>query len=88
MNNMPAQPEAGPSRQPTRSPTPDLPPEISERRYSLRNRADKQLHPYEYDKKLYKRQMRGNPDAIVKLRSPGPEARRTRATATSNCLRP
>lgn len=64
-------PPAGPSRPPPPSPPPpDIPPD---NRYSLRRRDPKQLHPYEYDKKLYKRMMRGNPDAIVRLRSPGAE---------------
>lgn len=39
-------------------------------RYSLRRRDPRQLNPYAYDKLLYKQQMRSNPDAIVKFRSP------------------
>lgn len=39
-------------------------------RYSLRTRKARQLNPYEYDKIMYKRQMRAIPDAIVKMRSP------------------
>ncbi|THH08246.1 hypothetical protein EW145_g2829 [Phellinidium pouzarii] len=42
----------------------------SPRRYSLRNRQPRQLNPYAYDKRLYKLQMRHNPDAIVKVVSP------------------
>ncbi|KAI6164406.1 Mus7/MMS22 family-domain-containing protein [Pisolithus thermaeus] len=53
----------------------DLPiiPEDTEHRsvrYSLRRRDPRQLNPYAYDKLLYKRQMRSNPDAIVKFLSP------------------
>lgn len=39
-------------------------------RYSLRTRQAKQVNPYAYDKQLYKRQMRSNPDALVKVVSP------------------
>jgi len=39
-------------------------------RYSLRRRDPRQLNPYVYDKLMYKQQMRSNPDAIVKFRSP------------------
>ena len=39
-------------------------------RYSLRTRLARQKNPYAYDKALYKRQMRSNPDAIVKVVSP------------------
>ncbi|KAI6149743.1 Mus7/MMS22 family-domain-containing protein [Pisolithus tinctorius] len=39
-------------------------------RYSLRRRDPRQLNPYAYDKLMYKRQMRSNPDAIVKFLSP------------------
>ena len=39
-------------------------------RYSLRERNVRQLKPYAYDRQLYVRQMRSNPDAIVKFRSP------------------
>ncbi|KAL4063194.1 Mus7/MMS22 family-domain-containing protein [Scleroderma citrinum] len=39
-------------------------------RYSLRRRDPRQINPYAYDKLLYKQQMRSNPDAIVKFRSP------------------
>ena len=40
------------------------------RRYSLRARQARQLNPYEYDKRLYKLQMKRLPDAIVKVVSP------------------
>ncbi|KAH7927866.1 hypothetical protein BV22DRAFT_245793 [Leucogyrophana mollusca] len=39
-------------------------------RYALRTRQARQLNPYAYDKLQYKQQMRSNPDAIVKFRSP------------------
>ncbi|EED77379.1 predicted protein [Postia placenta Mad-698-R] len=39
----------------------------TEGRYSLRARQARQKNPYAYDKALYKRQMRANPDAIVKM---------------------
>jgi hypothetical protein len=39
-------------------------------RYALRTRNAKQLKPYVYDQLLYNRQMRSNPDAIVKIVSP------------------
>lgn len=39
-------------------------------RYSLRRRDPRQLNPYAYDKLLYKKLMRLNPDAIVKFLSP------------------
>lgn len=39
----------------------------SDRRYSMRQRRPQQLHPYIHDQILYKRQMRSNPDAIVKF---------------------
>ncbi|OSX59709.1 hypothetical protein POSPLADRAFT_1048198 [Postia placenta MAD-698-R-SB12] len=42
----------------------------TEGRYSLRARQARQKNPYAYDKALYKRQMRANPDAIVKMVSP------------------
>ena len=41
------------------------------RRYALRERNVRQLKPYAYDRQLYTRQMRSNPDAIVRFRSPG-----------------
>lgn len=44
--------------------------EPSHGRYTLRTRQAKQVNPYAYDKLLYKRQMRSNPDAIVKVVSP------------------
>lgn len=40
------------------------------RRYSMRTRRPQQLNPYEYDKRLYKLQLRHNPDALVKVISP------------------
>ena len=40
------------------------------RRYSMRERRPHQLNPYIYDKMLYKRQMKSNPDAIVRFASP------------------
>lgn len=36
----------------------------------MRERRPQQLNPYVYDKMLYKRQMKSNPDAIVKFASP------------------
>ena len=39
-------------------------------RYSLRTRLARQKNPYAYDEALYKRQMRSNPEAIVKVVSP------------------
>ncbi|CCL98524.1 uncharacterized protein FIBRA_00523 [Fibroporia radiculosa] len=44
--------------------------EQSSGRYSLRTRQARQRNPYAYDKALYKRQMRANPEAIVKVVSP------------------
>ncbi|EJD07436.1 uncharacterized protein FOMMEDRAFT_164408 [Fomitiporia mediterranea MF3/22] len=44
--------------------------DINPRRYSLRARQARQLNPYEYDKRLYKQQMKRLPDAIVKVVSP------------------
>ncbi|EJD43733.1 hypothetical protein AURDEDRAFT_185329 [Auricularia subglabra TFB-10046 SS5] len=70
-------PALPPAREP--SAPPEIPPET---RYSLRHRQAKQLRPYEYDKKVYKHQMRGNPDAIVKLRSPGGTERSVRQSET------
>ncbi|OCB85427.1 hypothetical protein A7U60_g7436 [Sanghuangporus baumii] len=43
---------------------------MASRRYSLRARQARQLNPYEYDKRLYKQQMKRLPDAIVKVISP------------------
>ena len=43
---------------------------MASRRYSLRARQARQLNPYEYDKLLYKQQMKRLPDAIVKVVSP------------------
>ena len=45
------------------------------RRYSLRTRQARQLNPYKYDKHMYKRQLRGIPEAIVKLTSPRRKSR-------------
>ncbi|KAI0357556.1 hypothetical protein OH77DRAFT_1510566 [Trametes cingulata] len=62
----------------------DLPPELADNadgRYSLRARKARQLHPYEYDKKLYKQQMRANPAAIIKVVSPPRPRRRHRSTS-------
>ncbi|KIJ55206.1 hypothetical protein M422DRAFT_199301 [Sphaerobolus stellatus SS14] len=46
----------------------EIPPdsEVPIRKYSLRNRNAQQLHPFEYDKRQYRRLMRHNPEAIVK----------------------
>ncbi|KAI0916960.1 hypothetical protein AcW2_007217 [Taiwanofungus camphoratus] len=44
-------------------------------RYALRTRQARQVNPYAYDRLMYKRQMRSNPDAIVKVVSP-PRPRR------------
>jgi hypothetical protein len=56
------------------SSAPDIPPELLEdyggRRYSLRTRQARQLNPYKFDKHMYKRQLRGIPEAIVKITSP------------------
>ncbi|KZV93145.1 hypothetical protein EXIGLDRAFT_646506 [Exidia glandulosa HHB12029] len=68
----PAPPQA-PSRSHAASPPPDIPPDT---RYSLRHRNLQQMRPYEYDKRVYKHQMRGDPNAIVRLRSPDAEPRR------------
>ncbi|TFK51700.1 hypothetical protein OE88DRAFT_1658283 [Heliocybe sulcata] len=46
------------------------------RKYSLRTRQAKQLNPYAYDQATYRRLLRGNPDAIVKVVSPEHEKRR------------
>ncbi|KIJ61984.1 hypothetical protein HYDPIDRAFT_30806, partial [Hydnomerulius pinastri MD-312] len=71
------QPQPQPSILPLPPPVPptqaDAPPVIPEdpepfNRYSLRRREARQLNPYAYDKILYTRQMRSNPDAIVKFR--------------------
>ena len=40
------------------------------RRYSLRTRQARQLNPYQYDKALYKQQLKSNPEAIVSVLSP------------------
>lgn len=53
--------------------------EAERARYSLRTRKAQQLKPYEYDKLLYKRQMRSNPDALVKVVSPPRPTRRQRS---------
>ncbi|KAI0647862.1 Mus7/MMS22 family-domain-containing protein [Trametes meyenii] len=56
--------------------------EHNDGRYSLRTRNARQLKPYEYDKLMYKQQMRSNPDALVKVVSP-PRARHGhRSTST------
>ncbi|RPD62610.1 hypothetical protein L226DRAFT_458818, partial [Lentinus tigrinus ALCF2SS1-7] len=52
--------------------------EAERARYSLRRRNAWQLKPYEFDKLMYKRQMRANPEAIVKVVSP-PRAPRRRS---------
>ena len=50
---------------------PEIPVELVDKsRYALRTRNAKQLNPYVYDQLLYKKQMRANPDAIVKVVSP------------------
>ncbi|KAL4267270.1 hypothetical protein AB1N83_002541 [Pleurotus pulmonarius] len=51
----------------------------NDRRYSLRTRQAKQIRPYAYDKLSYKQQLRGNPDAIVKLTSPRHHRRRSKS---------
>lgn len=50
----------------------EIPRELANntRRYSMRERRPQQLNPYIYDKMLYKRQMKSNPDAIIKFASP------------------
>ncbi|OCH87959.1 hypothetical protein OBBRIDRAFT_758971 [Obba rivulosa] len=48
-------------------------------RYSLRARQAKQLQPYAYDKIAYKRMLKANPDAIVKVISPPRAKRRHRS---------
>ncbi|KAI0373643.1 hypothetical protein BV20DRAFT_1111197 [Pilatotrama ljubarskyi] len=80
-SHSPLQPPANPDAPP---PAPLLPPELADHadgRYSLRARKARQLHPYEYDKKLYKQQMRANPAAIVKVVSPPRPRRRHRSTS-------
>lgn len=51
----------------------------NDRRYSLRTRQAKQIRPYAYDKLSYKQQLRGNPDAIVKVISPRHHRRHSRS---------
>ena len=53
--------------------------EAERARYSLRRRNVWQLKPYEFDKLMYKRQMRANPDALVKVVSPPRQRRRSRS---------
>lgn len=48
------------------------------RRYSLRTRQARQLKPYEYDKMMYRLQLKDNPDAIVKVVSPSKDVNRRR----------
>ncbi|GJJ11453.1 hypothetical protein Clacol_005686 [Clathrus columnatus] len=50
------------------SPSPRIiiPPDITSRKYSLRNRSAKQLNPFEYDKRQYKQLLRHLPEAIVR----------------------
>ncbi|KAI0667720.1 Mus7/MMS22 family-domain-containing protein [Trametes maxima] len=55
--------------------------EHNDGRYSLRTRNARQLNPYEYDKLMYKRQMRSNPDALVKVVSPPRARHRHRSTS-------
>lgn len=76
-------PSPSPSQRlpPHRPIIPPAPPPVeladhSDGRYSLRARQARQLNPYEYDKRLYKQQMRANPEAIVKVVSP-PRPRKT-----------
>ena len=52
--------------------------EAERSRYSLRTRNARQLKPYAYDMRMYNRQMRSNPDAIV---SPSHVRRRHRSTS-------
>lgn len=49
----------------------------ADKRYSLRSRLPQQLHPYIHDQLMYKRQMRSNPEAIVKFALGGPRRRRS-----------
>ena len=58
-------------QEPVLNPPLDLDLAGNSRRYSLRARQARQLNPYAFDKALYKQQLRHNPDAIVKMRSPG-----------------
>ena len=58
-------------QEPVLDPPLDLDLAGNSRRYSLRARQARQLNPYAFDKALYKQQLRHNPDAIVKMRSPG-----------------
>ncbi|KZS94435.1 hypothetical protein SISNIDRAFT_453345 [Sistotremastrum niveocremeum HHB9708] len=39
-------------------------------RYQLRNRSNKQLNPYEYDRRMYRKALQAVPEAIVKYKSP------------------
>ncbi|KAL1950542.1 hypothetical protein VTO73DRAFT_5666 [Trametes versicolor] len=82
--------QAGPSRSgspPQPRPAPPAPQMVAEPvdhadgRYSLRTRQARQLNPYEYDKRLYKQQMRANPEAIVKVVSPPRPRRHHRSTS-------
>ncbi|KAI9066820.1 hypothetical protein FKP32DRAFT_1673568 [Trametes sanguinea] len=79
-----AQEQGGPSHHGNNLRNVDSPGESADfrdGRYSLRARKARQLNPYEYDKMLYKRQMRANPDAIVKVVSPPRPRRRHRSTS-------
>ncbi|OSC97472.1 hypothetical protein PYCCODRAFT_1377056 [Trametes coccinea BRFM310] len=79
-----AQAQDGPSHHGNHLQTVDFPGEsadLHDGRYSLRARKARQLNPYEYDKMLYKRQMRANPEAIVKVVSPPRPRRRHRSTS-------
>lgn len=70
----PLTPSSSPPQQPYAEGDEDLARQFVEdqesRRYSMRARRPQQLNPYVYDKLLYKRQMKSNPDAIVKFASP------------------
>lgn len=83
-------PLPGPSQQQQQQPP--IPPSVlqelaqedaDQSRYSLRTRNARQINPYQFDSRMYKRQMRANPDAIVKVVSPPRAGRRQRSASRS-----
>ncbi|KZT09203.1 uncharacterized protein LAESUDRAFT_675011 [Laetiporus sulphureus 93-53] len=58
--------------------------EDAHRRYSFRARQAWQKNPYAYDKAMYKRQMRSNPEAIVKVVSPARGRKHRRSSSRGN----
>ncbi|KAJ8515721.1 hypothetical protein ONZ45_g6879 [Pleurotus djamor] len=89
----PASPSILPAQHPPPAPQPvheqvvdvEIPPDIEPTsRYSLRTRQAKQIRPYAYDKTLYKHQMHGNPEAIVKFVSPSRRRSKSRTDGMSD----